>query len=41
MFDSEKHKKLYKLGQKMQKSIHNKKVVNDVKRLTMVKNKKK
>ena len=38
LFDSEDQRSLYKLGQKMQKDIWNKKIMQDVKRLSRLKN---
>ena len=37
MFDSQQQRNLYRLGQKMQKDVWNKKVMHDVKRLSQIK----
>lgn len=37
MFDSPEQRDLYRLGQKMQKDFWNKKVMHDVKKLSMIK----
>jgi hypothetical protein len=37
LFDSESQRNLYKLGQQMQKSLWSKKVLSDVKKLSMIK----